>query len=297
MMRKEKIKQTATELTVGFVVFAILGALILFTIVLSYDNIFTKSYELMVNFENVTGLTRGDKVFVQGVDVGRVKELSITDKGVLVDLTMKYRVNLHEDYIIQVKPSTILGGKYIDIYEGARDLPLADAAAPIKGTSPVDFIAEASEAVKAIRASLEDGGILANFEVTMENFKAISSDIESGKGTLGKLINDDAVYNDLKGIAENLKLVSERLEKGEGTLGKLLSSDETVYNDLKNTLSSFSDAMTKVKEGEGTLGKIIQDESLYDEIMKALAEVRALIDDIRETSPVTTLTSVFFGAF
>jgi len=296
-MNKEKVKQTATELTVGIVVFGILGALIMFTIVLSYDNMFTRNYGLLVDFENVTGLTRGDKVYVQGVDVGRVKELSITDDGVMVELTMKYEVNLHEDYVIQVKPSTILGGKYIDIYEGSRDLPLINRSAPILGTSPVDFIAEASEVVKSIRASLEEGGVLKNFEATMENFKTITANIESGKGTIGMLINDDTVYNDLKEITDNLKLVSDRLEKGEGTLGKLLSSDETIYNDLKETLSSFNIAMVKVRDGQGTLGRLVHDETLYDELMKTLAEVRAMIDDIRETSPITSLTSVFFGAF
>jgi len=296
-MKKEKVKQTATEITVGLFVFAILGALIMFTIVLSYDNIFTQSYSMVVDFENVTGLTKGDKVYVQGVDVGRVKGMVITEKGVRVDLTMKYKVNLHEDYVIQVKPSTILGGKYIDIYEGTRDLPLVDIALPVNGTPPVDFMAEASEAVKAVRASLEEGGILKNLETSMENIETITANLESGKGTLGKLINDDAVYNDLKEITDNLKLVSDRLEKGEGTLGKLLSSDETVYNDLKETLNSFNSAMVKVRDGEGTLGKLVNDESLYDELMKTLAEVRAMIDDIRETSPITSLTSVFFGAF
>jgi len=296
-MKKEKVKQTVTEITVGLFVFAILGALIMFTIILSYDNIFTKSYALVVDFGNVTGLTRGDKVYVQGVDVGRVKGMAISEKGVRVDLTMKYKVNLHEDYVIQVKPSTILGGKYIDIYEGTRDLPLVDITQPVQGTSPVDFMAEASEAVKAVRASLEEGGVLKNLETSMENIKTITANIESGQGTIGKLINDDAVYNDLKEITDNLKLVTDRLEKGEGTLGKLLSSDETIYNDLKETLNSFNSAMVKVRDGEGTLGKLVHDESLYDELMKTLAEVRAMIDDIRETSPITSLTSVFFGAF
>jgi len=55
--------------------------------------------------------------------------------------------------------------------------------------------------------------------------------------------------------------------------------------------------MAKVRDGEGTLGRLINDDALYEEIMKALAEVRAMIDDIRETSPVATMTSIFFGAF
>lgn len=296
-MKTSNVKQAATELTVGFFVFAILGALIMITIVLSYDNMFAKNFRMSVLFDNVTGLTRGDKVYVQGVDVGRVKTMSISEKGVMVDLTLKYQVNLREDYVIQVKPSSILGGKYIEISEGTRTLPLADLTQTIVGRAPIDFIAEAADAVQSVRASLEDGGVLANLEDTMENLKKITDDIQAGQGTVGKLIKDETVYNDLRDIAANLKEVSGRLERGEGTLGKLLSKDDTIYKDLEKTVATLNDVISKVNTGEGTLGKLINDDSLHSEIMKTLAEVRSMIDDIRETSPVTSLTSVFFGAF
>jgi phospholipid/cholesterol/gamma-HCH transport system substrate-binding protein len=296
-MNKDKVKQTSTELTVGIFVFAILGALIFFTIILSYDNIFSKNYRLKVLFDNVTGLTRGDKVFVQGVDVGRVREMTILHEGVMVELTMKYAVKLKQDYVIQVKPSSVLGGKYIEIYEGTRDAPPVDPNEQVIGRAPVDFIAETAKVVQDIRASLDEGGVLDNISATMANVKEITDKIVKGEGTLGRMINDETVFNDLKEVSADLRSVSDRLEKGEGTLGKLLSSDETIYNDLRATLDSINAAMAKVKDGEGTLGKIVNDDRLYDEILKALAEVRAMIDDIRETSPVTSLTSVFFGAF
>ncbi|HMO51576.1 MAG TPA: MlaD family protein [Kiritimatiellia bacterium] len=330
-MKKSYISQAATELTVGFFVFAILGALILFTIVLSYDNIFTKSFEMQVRFDNVTGLIRGDKVYVQGVDVGRVSELAIGPEGVDVKLTLKYRVQLREDYQIQVKPSSVLGGKYVSIYEGTRDGPLLSADAVIVGRAPVDFLEEASEALTAIRGSLEEGGILGNLEATLANLKSVTEGLEKGEGTIGKLLKDDAVYVELKDVATNLKTITDRLaggegsigkllteetvyddlkqvaadlkeisgrlSRGEGTIGKLLSADETIYNDLKGTLASINDAMAKVSRGEGTLGRLVNDDALYNEIMKALAEIRAMFDDLRETSPVTTMTSIFFGAF
>jgi phospholipid/cholesterol/gamma-HCH transport system substrate-binding protein len=330
-MKKVQAKQTVAELTVGFFVFAVLGALILFTILLSYDNVFTKSFQLKVYFDNVTGVIRGDKVFVQGVDVGRVSALAITPNGVQVDLTLKHEVQLREDYSIEVKPATVLGGKFIDIHEGSRDLPLLAPSVRITGRAPVDFIAEASEALASIRTSLEEGGVLGNLEATMANLKGITDGLQQGEGTLGKLLKDDRVYVELTEVAANLKTITDRLaagegalgklmtedtvydnlvavstdlkdisgrlSRGEGTIGKLLSSDETVYNDLKETLGSINDAMAKVSRGEGTLGRLVNDDSLYNEIMKTMAEIRAMFDDLRETSPVTTLTSVFFGAF
>jgi len=296
-MKKSYINQSLTELTVGFFVFAILGALILFTIILSYDNIFTKSYGMDVKFDNVTGLIRGDKVYVQGVDVGRVNELSIQPDGVLVNLTLKYDVRLRKDYEIMVKPSSVLGGKYVSIHEGSRDAADLEAGAAIVGQAPVDFLEEASEALASIRSVLDEGGAMENLSGTLANLKTITDGLVEGKGTIGKLLVEDQVYTDLKQVAADLKDVSGRLSRGEGTMGKLLSSDDTVYNDLKSTIASINDTMGKVSRGEGTLGKLVNDQALYDEIMKSLAEIRAMFDDLRETSPVTTMTGVFFGSF
>jgi phospholipid/cholesterol/gamma-HCH transport system substrate-binding protein len=296
-MKKSYINQSITEITVGFFVFAILGALIMSTIILSYDNIFTKSFKMDVKFDNVTGLIRGDKVYVQGVDVGRVNELSIRPDGVLVNLTLKYDVQLREGYDIQVKPSSVLGGKFVSVYEGPRDAPALGAGTAIVGRAPVDFLEEASEALSSIRGSLDGGGLMKNLEETMANLKTITDRLAQGEGAVGKLLTEEEVYNDLKQVVADLKDVSGRLSRGEGTMGKLLSSDETVYNDLKDTLTSIKDSMAKIAAGEGTLGKLVNDDELYNEVMKALAETRAMFDDLRETSPVTTMTSVFFGSF
>jgi phospholipid/cholesterol/gamma-HCH transport system substrate-binding protein len=210
---------------------------------------------------------------------------------------MKHDVKLHTDYLIQVKSSSVLGGKYVDVYEGSQGAELLDPALRITGKQPVDFIEEASDAIVSIRSSLEQGGVLGNLEETMKNLKEITGGLERGEGTIGKLLKEDAVYADIKQITADLKDVSGRLSRGEGTLGKLLSSDESVYNDLKDTLNTVNESMAKVGRGEGTLGKLINDEALYDELMKTLAEIRAMFDDIRETSPVTSLSSIFFGAF
>ncbi len=296
-MKKSYIHQSITEITVGFFVFAILGALILFTIVLSYDNIFTKSYGMQVKFDNVTGLIRGDKVYVQGVDVGRVSNLEIAPDGVLVDLTLKYDVSLREGYSIMVKSSSVLGGKFIEVNEGPREAAALANGVEVIGRAPVDFLEEASEALTSIRSALDDGGVLGNLEDTMANLKVVTERMVKGEGTVGKLFAEEDLYNDLKQTVSDLKDITGRLSRGEGSMGKLLSSDETIYNDLKATLASINEAMNKVSQGEGTLGKLVNDEELYNEVMKTLAELRAMFDDLRETSPVTSLSGVFFGAF
>ena len=95
----------------------------------------------------------------------------------------------------------------------------------------------------------------------------------------------------------NLQEVSGRLANGEGTLGKLLAKDDQLYQDISATMTNLRTITDKVGSGEGTLGKLVNDDAIYVEAQKLLKELRAAIDDMRETSPVTTFSTVLFGAF
>ena len=141
-MKKSRVKQTAMEVTVGTFILMMLVVLGFYTIILSRDNIFTKSYQLEVLFDNVTGLIKGDKVYVQGVDVGRVKEMAISREGVHTVLSLRYDPALREDYKISVESSSILGGKFVAVHEGSDERPLLAKGTPLKGRAPVDFIGE-----------------------------------------------------------------------------------------------------------------------------------------------------------
>jgi phospholipid/cholesterol/gamma-HCH transport system substrate-binding protein len=87
------------------------------------------------------------------------------------------------------------------------------------------------------------------------------------------------------------------LAKGEGTMGRLLSEDDQVYKDLAATMANIRGISDSIAQGKGSMGKLMSDEALYLEFQSLLREGRAAVDDMRETSPITTFTSIFFGAF
>lgn len=320
------------EITVGAFMLMILLALGFFTIVLSRENIFATNYRYTVLFEDVSGLLKGDKAFIHGVDVGRVRAMRVQEDGqVAVELSLRSPLVLYSDYKISVQPSSILGGRYVSIMPGSPDEPPVDASKPLDGIPPADFIGEATETVRAVRKSLVEGGVLGNIEKTMRNFESLSDDLAQGRGTIGKLLkdeelynevravasnlrditarinrgegsigklmNDDAVYTNVLAITANLREVSDRLAAGKGTIGRLLSEDDQLYNDLSAAAASIRDISGTISRGEGTLGKLAKDDQVYDQLNKLLTEVRAAVDDLRETSPVVSFSSVFFGAF
>ena len=147
--------------------------------------------------------------------------------------------------------------------------------------------------------------VAANLNTHSENLLGVSENIKNGKGTLGKLLSEDeTLYEDVKTVAANLRDSSEkissmvaRVDEGKGSLGKLLSEDDALYQNLRETSDSMKVFTAKLNSGEGTLSKLMSDEELYIEILELVREARAALDDLRETSPITTFGTLFFGAF
>lgn len=323
-MKRSQLKEMSMEIMVGAFMFMILLALGFFTIILSYENIFQPSYQVEARFEHVQGLRQGDNVFMRGVLIGRVKSLAVESDGVRVLASLEQPPAIREGYAVEIKPSSVLGGQYLSIYEGPAGAPRIEQGTILEGTPPRDLMDEATGAVKAIRDSLEEGRVLYNIENTMANLSKLSDDLAEGKGTIGRLLVDDTVYENLEEITTDLREISAILERGEGTLGalihddtiynnlaevstrladgkgmlgRLMAEDDTLYDDISATAASLREVSEKINEGEGTIGKLVSDDELYEEAKLLLNEIRAAIDDFRETAPVTTFTSIFFGAF
>ena len=186
-------------------------------------------YKIDVLFENVKGLREGDNVFVRGVDVGKIKSLQIPPGGggVHVSATLEQPLQLHEDYRIEILPSSVLGGRYLNIYEGSDGRPLLPEAAIVRGIEPVDLIDEATRTIQMVKEALEEGEILENLKVAVEQIREVTTKLNKGEGTIGKLLTDETMYKDLRGDrGESQGCRASGSRTGKGTLGKLMSEDD-----------------------------------------------------------------------
>jgi phospholipid/cholesterol/gamma-HCH transport system substrate-binding protein len=331
------MREVTVEVTVGVVMFMIMLALGVFTIILSRENIFKTYYPIKVHFRSVGGLSNGDNVLYHGVNIGVVKSLEIETNGIIVEANLEYPVTFYEDYRISIDSSSVLGGHNLSIQEGTHDKPVVGRDQLLKGELSISLIEDASKTFAMVKKALGEGGILKNLEDAMANIKDVSADLKpvgknlaEGKGTLGKLMTDDTMYNRFDDIAANLDKVSKELASGQGTLGKLIGSDElynevmgisadvkeisgqlaqgkgtlgklmaddSLYNEISAVSSNLAVVTDRLVEGDGTLGKLSKDPELYDEIKVLVEEAIATLDDLRETTPITSFSSIFFGAF
>ncbi|QHI67928.1 MlaD family protein [Tichowtungia aerotolerans] len=304
-------KDLSIEVLVGMFMFVILIALGVFTIVLSRQNFLQKKYPVRVIFSEVGGLREGDNVFLRGTKVGIVKATYLENNHVIVESDLEVPVEFREGYKVEVVASSMLGGKLLKLYEGPLGAPALPPSTTIMGDEPIDILQELGDAVGEFKAMtrkvtagegtlgrlLSDDEMYKSLKTMVDNLNVISAKLSNGEGTIGKLIQDETIYNDVQKTVANLSDVSERLVNGKGTLGRLLSEDDALYADVSSAAANIREITEKIRSGEGTLGKLMEDDQMYVEAQKLFEELRAAIDDMRETSPVTTFSSVVFGAF
>jgi len=288
-------RQLTHEVVVGAFVLMFLLGLGIFTIVISKQRIFVPTYKITVRFDDVMGLRTGDEVAVRGMTVGKVRRMELTPTGVLVYAVLDVPVRMKKNYKISIVSSSVLGGSYMQINEGSGEEVLKDI---YEGTTPHDIMSDAADVANALKKSLVEGNVLKNLEEITEQFKQIAARLNEGQSTLGKLLSkDEKLYKDIEDTVASIKQIVERVDKGEGLLGKLVSRDSKFYDDLSTTANSLREITDRIKSGEGFVGKIIKDDSLYNELKQTLKEARGAIDEVRESTPLVTFTSIFFGAF
>ncbi|MBT3294663.1 MAG: MCE family protein [Verrucomicrobia bacterium] len=298
-MRKDCVARELTrEIIVGAFMVMILLGLGYFTIILSRETWFTKKQHMDVLFKNVMGLREGNNVVVRGMPVGKIDYLVLDDPWVRVGLVLDDKLAMKKDYVIQIVATSILGGRYLELDEGSEGLPTLPMSSRFVGHEPYDLMADAAAVINKARTELVEGGAIDNLKKVSEQLSTMVDRIAAGKGSLGLLLSEDTgLYEDVAGSVAALRDVAERLQRGDGTLGHLMSEDDQLYTDLAAAVASLKQVAATLEKGEGSLGKLIRDDGVYTEVEGMMQEARAALDDMRETSPVVTFTSVFFGAF
>ena len=142
----------------------------------------------------------------------------------------------------------------------------------------------------------KDDAVYADLKQTLANAAAISARIERGEGTLGRLTaKDDALWGDLTNAVANVRAATAKLKSGEGLLGRAFN-DAALADDAAKLVASLRAVSERLEKGEGTLGKLVAEREMYDEVNAALKDVRQIIDNYRDTTPITTFGALATGA-
>ena len=202
-----KNSKPSYKLKLGFFVF--IGLIFFFGIIFligSKQNLFNAQIQLSTTFQNASGLKVGNTVRFSGISIGTVENIEIiNDSTVKVDLMIKDDVKkfIKTDSKASISSEGVIGDKILVISQGSSQSKSVKDGDKVKSFEPVEF----DDILASVKISAE------NAEVITDELATVLVSINEGEGTIGRLINDEEIAEDLDATMENLRKSSKGLNE------------------------------------------------------------------------------------
>jgi phospholipid/cholesterol/gamma-HCH transport system substrate-binding protein len=266
-----------SQLKVGVIVLVsicLLSALLFLMTSASGMSVFSHKIILTTYFENSAGLKIGAPVNLEGVTIGEVKAVQVTTDParkltpvkVVMKIDPKYHASLRTDSKASLSTVGVLGDTVVDINSQVAVGPELKSGAELQTLQSPNL----TDVIKASQGTVE------SLNVILAKMNAIVDNIQNGKGSVGMLINDRALYDKATATVGELQTLTQTLNSGRGTVGKLIQ-DPQLYDRLNDTASKLDSIATALNDGKGTAGKLLKDESLYDNLNSTLKHANSLL--------------------
>ena len=286
-----------TKRNIKLGLFVVLGIIIfIFGIFLvgAKSGLFTKSFTVYAVFKNTSGLKPGANIRFDGVKVGTVKTVTITnDSSIRVDMNIdeSKREFITKAAVASIASDGLMGDELVNITAGAHSSPLAENGDQIASRQPMDMdnmIAKLS-------------GTSNNVNAITENLKLLTDELNTKNGSIQALFKDTTMAVNIQQTLANLKSMSEiyiaegndlrrttnELTHGNGVLNKLVN-DPTLSNNLSETISKLKQTSDKLgtiadqasvtmqhaNSGNGPLNTVLTDTAMANNIKATVANLK-----------------------
>jgi phospholipid/cholesterol/gamma-HCH transport system substrate-binding protein len=236
-----------SELKIGIIAVAAIGLAVMLIVAVGGQGGFSwEQYELKTKFTDVKGLKSGAVVRVAGVEVGKVDEvkLSGSEVEVLLKVNEENKSRITTESRASIGSLSLLGEPVIDVSPSTQGTPLNNG----------DFI-------PAGRAPGQLADVAEGATQSLQQVTGILQDIRAGKGTVGKMFTDDAIYKEVNELIVSANVVATQLSSGRGSIGMMMR-DPAAYNRFNDALGNLQEMTRRINAGEGSLGRLLKDESL-----------------------------------
>ena len=311
-----------------FFALALVVAVIILEMIGAAD-FFKGGYEIHASFKNAQELKRGDLVKMAGVEVGRVDDIELEKGRARVTMKIKGKYEIKTDTKAVIKFTGLMGNNFVALEGGSAAAAKVLPGSALESTEQPDLSALMSR-IDSVASGIE--GLTKSFSADnfstlfgpitdfmkqnstnisdiLSNTRTVTANLAEGKGTIGKLINEDALYTSALGAVTSLKTAGDqanslmekaqdvmgdareaitRFNAGEGTLGKL-ARDDTLYRETTSMMTNLREISEKINRGQGTVGKLVNDESFYKNAKLTLQKLDKATEGLEDQGPLTVL--------
>ncbi len=296
-----------------------------------------KGYQLHALFNNIQDLKKGDRVKMAGVEIGRIEAIALTNNKVKVSFKVKQEVQIRTDSTAMVKFTGLMGQSFIAVDFGTPGASVLSGGDYVETAEQPDF-GVVMQKIDAVAGGLQNltksftgekiDNLLGPFTeflkannvpltVTFANLQAISSQISQGRGSMGRLIYDESLYNaalmsitNLQGAATEIrstvtdarqamdqaKDLVARVNAGEGTMGRLFR-DDTIYRETAASMTNLREILQKINQGQGSAGKLVNDERLYKDARLTLQKLDKATEGLEDQGPLSIMGLIIGSLF
>jgi len=287
-----------------------------------------KGYTLVAYFKNLKEIRPGDEVRVAGVKVGTVKATRLDGRRARAELLIDPAVQIAQDATATIGMAGLLGSNYVAFDLGSDNTPAYPAGSEVHTLDTADLntiVSELSNVGKKVDSTLGqisgDDGVLGKISTLVDenrtqirdvttNLQQITGKINQGEGTLGRLVNDPKLHDELLATVAEIKTaaaeaktfvaqaesVIDQVKSGQGTLGVLLY-DQQAGDNIKAVTTNLRDISDKISKGQGTLGKLINDDGLYLQAQGSLKKLDRTLDGMADSGPISAVGTAASALF
>ncbi len=266
-----------SQLKVGLLVLAAMAVLIglIFLMNSTSGGLFGQKLYVRAYFPNAAGIKDGAVVSLDGVTVGNVAKTRVVPERdpYPVEVTMqvgeKYWSDIHTDSTARIAPAGVLGDSFVDIdsRQAKGPPPLNNSELKVSSSPTIEDVVSSS------KISIDE------IDQLIAKLGTLIDAINSGRGTLGEVINDPAMKKNIVSIAANLQTVTDAIANGKGSLGKFIN-DDTLYTKLTSTVNQLNSIVSDMNAGKGTAGKLLKDETVYNNFNSAVKNLNDVLASI-----------------
>ena len=280
------------EFRVGVVALLALAVLLISLYWLQGYKLERNAQKVNVLFKDVGTLSVGDRVTVSGVHRGKVNRLSLTERGVQVELLLYRDVVLHRDAQFIIKNLGLMGERFIAIEPGSEKMVFDTAVIALGSydTGLPEVMGLMGEMITELRNLVTTFRRTVGSDSSLEKFNRMVSNMEQTSHSLAQYVSrnesklDQMAENFLSASKEfnrmftrNSSLVdstAQRFERASGRIEDFAGQLDT----LARSARTFADALSS---GDGTLQLLAEDRRLYDDLRKTANNLDDLVNDIK----------------
>jgi phospholipid/cholesterol/gamma-HCH transport system substrate-binding protein len=319
-----------------FFAFAIITLLVVLEFAGGLDY-FKPHLKLHALFKNVQALKRDDKVKMAGVPIGTVTDITLTTNGFAeVTMTVQTNADVRVDSKASIQFTGLMAQNFVAISFG-EDTHRAEDGMLLQVIEQPDFseimakVDNVATGVENLTRSFSGEKIdnligpftdfiknnQTNLGATIANIKTTTERIVQGKGTIGKLINEDTLYVTAMGAVSNLEETATNIQdlasharelvtnanytvtqinSGQGTLGKLVKDDK-LYIESTGSMTNLHQILLKINHGQGTVGQLINDDSLLKNAKVSMQKLDKATESLEDTGPLSVLGTMVSSLF